>query len=65
MASRKAQKVCRDCRVFVKGSKCALCGGTDLSSTWAGIAVIIDPKKSEVAKKMEVDLPGKYALKVR
>lgn len=61
----KSKKVCRDCRLFVTGKKCSLCGGTDFGTTWAGVAVIIDPTNSEVAKKMEVDLPGKYALKVR
>lgn len=61
----KSRKVCRGCRIFVKGNKCSLCGGSDFGSTWAGIAVIVDPAKSEVAKKMEVSLPGKYALKVR
>ena len=61
----KSRKVCRKCRIFVNGSKCALCGGSDFGSTWAGLAVIVDPAKSEVAKKMEVELPGKYALKVR
>ena len=42
-----------------------MCEGTDFSTTYAGIAVIMDPTKSEVAKKMEVSIPGKYALKVR
>jgi len=60
-----SKKVCRNCRVFVSGDACPICGGKDFSSTWAGIAIIIDPTSSEVAKKMGVDLPGKYALKVR
>ncbi|MBR9681079.1 MAG: DNA-directed RNA polymerase subunit E'' [Candidatus Altiarchaeota archaeon] len=58
-------KVCRKCRVFVSGKKCSTCGETDFSTTYAGIAVIMDPNKSEVAKKMDVSIPGKYALKVR
>lgn len=61
----KSKKVCKNCRIFVEGAKCSLCGGSDFSTTWAGVAVIVDPAKSEVAKKMEVELPGKYALKVR
>jgi DNA-directed RNA polymerase subunit E" len=61
----KTEKVCRTCRIFVKGDKCTVCGGTDFGSTWAGIAIIMDPSKSEVSKKMGVELPGKYALKVR
>lgn len=63
--SRKSQRVCRECRSFVDGDKCPVCGSEDLGHTWAGIAVIIDPEKSEVAKKMDVDIPGKFALKVR
>jgi len=62
---KKDTKVCRKCRVFVKGKKCMTCGGIDFSSTWAGIAIVLDPAQSEVSKKMGVDLPGKYALKVR
>jgi len=27
--------------------------------------VIIDPKESIIAQKLEITLPGKYALKVR
>ena len=61
----KRSKVCRSCRVFVNGKKCSMCEGTEFSSTWAGIAIIMDPTKSEVAKKMDVAVPGKYALKVR
>ena len=62
---KKDTKVCRKCRVFVNGKQCAVCGKNDLSSTWAGVAIVLDPTKSEVSKKMGVDLPGKYALKVR
>ncbi len=61
----KGLKVCRKCRIFVTGEVCPICGGNDFSTTWAGVAVIIDPARSEVAKKMGVELPGKYALKVR
>jgi len=61
----KGRKVCRKCRIFVNGEVCPICGGNDFSTTWAGIAVIVDPKNSEVAKKMGINVPGKYALKVR
>ena len=58
-------KVCRKCRVFVEKDVCPLCNEKDFSTTWAGVAIIIDPSKSEVAKKMEVAVAGKYSLKVR
>ena len=62
---KKEIKVCRKCRAFVSGEVCPICGGNDFSTTWAGIAIILDPKNSKVAKKMGAEVPGKYALKVR
>ncbi len=59
------RKVCRKCRIFVEGDKCPICGGTDFTTTWAGIAIILNPDASEVAKAMEVNYPGKYAIEVR
>ncbi len=59
------KKVCRKCRLFVKGKECPICKGTDFSATWAGVVEILDPENSEVAKKMKITVPGKYALKVR
>jgi len=61
----KTLKVCRKCRAFVRGDVCAVCGSRDLTTTWAGVAIILDPEKSEIAKKMGAEIPGKYALKVR
>lgn len=63
MASK--DQVCRECRIFVKGKKCPLCEGNDLTNTWAGVAFILDPEKSRIAQKMGVKASGKYALKVR
>ncbi|MCX6691617.1 MAG: DNA-directed RNA polymerase, subunit E'' [Methanoregula sp.] len=62
---KKQGKVCRDCHRVVDGENCAVCGTTNLSDDWAGYLVIIDPEHSEVAKKMNIRLQGRYALKVR
>jgi RNA polymerase subunit RPABC4/transcription elongation factor Spt4 len=35
------------------------------SHDWSGYVVIIDPEKSQIAKRLGVKLPGEYALKVR
>jgi DNA-directed RNA polymerase subunit E" len=64
-ATKKLVKVCRDCHRVVDGESCVICGTTNLSTDWAGYLVIIDPERSEVAKKMNIKLPGRYALKVR
>ncbi|MDD1685211.1 MAG: DNA-directed RNA polymerase, subunit E'' [Methanoregula sp.] len=65
-ASKKKQgKVCRDCHRVVDGESCVICGTSNLSEDWSGYLVIIDPEISEVAKRMNIKLPGRYALKVR
>jgi DNA-directed RNA polymerase subunit E" len=62
---KKMLKVCRDCHKVVEGESCASCGSTNLTEDWAGYLIIIDPKGSEIARRMNIDMPGRYALKVR
>lgn len=58
-------KACRDCNFITESSTCLNCGGTSLSDDWAGYVVVLDPDNSEIAKKLNITKPGKYALKVR
>jgi DNA-directed RNA polymerase subunit E" len=44
---------------------CPICKGTSLSDDWSGYAIILDPKNSTIAKRLNINQPGKYALKVR
>jgi len=62
---KKVVKVCRDCHRVVEGESCVICGTANLSEDWAGYVVIIDPEHSEIAKKMNITMAGRYALKVR
>lgn len=59
------EKVCRECRKVLEGSTCPICGSTNTSTDWSGYVVIIDPMNSEIAGRLNIDLPGKYALRVR
>ncbi|MDH7594228.1 MAG: transcription elongation factor subunit Spt4 [Methanomicrobiales archaeon] len=66
MVQRKKQaNVCRDCHRVVEGNACSVCGSTNLTTDWTGYLVIIDPDHSDIAKKMNIKLPGRFALKVR
>lgn len=58
-------KACRECHRIVAGSTCPVCGSSSLSSDWSGYVVIIDASRSNIATKLNVDLPGRYVLKVR
>ena len=60
-----AELVCKECHRVVGGQVCEGCNSTSLTSDWSGYVVIIDPLKSQIAKRLGVKLPGKYALKVR
>ena len=65
LRKKKQQMVCRNCNRVVDGEACVVCGSHNLSDDWAGYLVIIDPKNSEIAKKLGIELPGRFALKVR
>ena len=58
-------KVCKKCKLFVEGSECPICKGNQFSTVWQGQINILDPIRSEIAKKLEITHKGKYALKVR
>ena len=59
------EQACRECRRIVEGQTCPICSTASLSKDWSGYVVIIDPKESILAQKLEITLPGRYALKVR
>lgn len=59
------EQACRECCRIVEGQVCPICNSASLSKDWSGYVVIIDPKESIIAEKLEIKLPGKYALKVR
>ncbi|MBD3186064.1 transcription elongation factor Spt4 [Candidatus Bathyarchaeota archaeon] len=60
------ERACRTCRLISTGSSvCPSCKTHTLSDDFTSIIIIIDPEKSEIAKRLNITEPGKYALKVR
>lgn len=45
-------------------SVCPVCN-SPTSKAWQGYVIIHDPKKSRIARKMNITTQGRYALKVR
>lgn len=66
-SSKKNLQACRNCHKVLEADKmvCPECQGNALTPEWFGYLVIIDAKRSDVAKKMNIDFNGRYALKVR
>ncbi|HDS62892.1 MAG TPA: DNA-directed RNA polymerase, subunit E'' [Methanofollis liminatans] len=62
---KKQMKACQSCHKVVEGEACMTCGSTNLSEDWAGYLIVIDPRHSGIAKQMNIEMPGRYALKVR
>jgi len=48
--------------MFTTEKECPNCKSKDLSASWKGIVVINNPEDSEIAKVLEVNKSGKYAL---
>ena len=59
------ERACKNCRYISNGAVCPNCKSTNLSDDWTGLVVIIDPENSEIAKKMRIKAPGRYAVRVR
>jgi len=47
------------------GPFCPNCKSTNLSDDWTGLLIVVRPEISEVAGKMGVKSPGRYAVRVR
>lgn len=60
----KREKVCKNCRRLIQGNECPACKTSDLSKNWKGMAIIID-SDSKIGELMNIDTPGKYAVKTR
>ena len=50
------KKVCKKCRIVTKTDKCPICNGTDLTTSWNGRIIIINHEKSEIAKKININV---------
>ncbi|VVC04323.1 Transcription elongation factor Spt4 [Candidatus Burarchaeum australiense] len=60
------EKACRACHLIIsEGNVCPNCHSTELSERWDSYVLIFDPEKSEVGKKLNAKVAGKYAVRIR
>jgi len=57
-------KAFKACHLISDELQCPNCG-QQTSKNYSGILTILDPASSELAKQMNIQKPGTYALKVR
>jgi DNA-directed RNA polymerase subunit E" len=60
----KLQKACKHCSFITEEDTCPLCSN-HTSRDWQGYVIIVDHTRSEIAKRMGINVNGKFALKVR
>ncbi|PSH00010.1 MAG: hypothetical protein BRC28_01695 [Nanohaloarchaea archaeon SW_4_43_9] len=61
-----AEKACKQCnRIVEDATECPVCKNNDLSESWSGLVVIYDSEGSEIAERLEIQTPGKYAIRTR
>ncbi len=60
------EKACKNCNRIVEDSnECPVCKNNDLSNSWSGLVVIYNPENSEIAEELEIQTPGKYAIRTK
>ena len=57
---------CAECHLVLDDGvdQCPRHTSAQVSTDHQGYVIIMNPNRSEIAKRLEVELPGKYALKV-
>ncbi len=59
----KRMHVCRNCKRFTQEKICPVCKSSNLSISWKGLVVILNPD-SEIARALNITEQGRYALYV-
>ncbi len=54
-------KACKNCHYISDKTTCPLCNNI-LAKNWKGYLVIFDNNNSEIAKRLNIKVSGKYAL---
>ena len=57
------EKACKQCKSIFEGSKCPRCGSTEISDSFKGKVVVLNPEQSEVAKHLNIKDKGNFAVK--
>ncbi len=58
------QKACKKCKTIYEGkAPCPRCGSEDFTENFKGKIVITNPEKSNIAKKVNMNEKGEFAIK--
>jgi len=63
MPKQKACKICNT--IYETGDKCPKCDAKESTDSFKGRIVVLNPEKSEIAKKINIKSKGNFAIKTR
>ena len=55
---------CTFCKYISNKERCPVCNNPT-SDNWSGLLIITKPEESELARELNIDVPGEYCLRVR
>lgn len=58
------KKACKKCKMLYTAEECPACKSAQFVLNWKGRIAVIDPKVSDVAKKIGANDSAEYAIKV-
>lgn len=58
-------KACRICSRIFEGEKCPACDSKEVTESFKGRIVVLNPEKSEIANKLKIKGKGNFAVKTR
>ena len=60
------EKACKICKfIYDEGDKCPRCGSKESIEGFKGRIAVLDDEKSEIAKNLEINGKGDFAIKTR
>ncbi len=59
------QKACKVCKLIHEENLCPKCGAKETTEGFKGKIVVLNPEKSELASKLNIQEKGNYAIKIR
>ena len=64
--AKSKDKACKICKtVYIDEDKCPNCGSKEFTETYKGKIFVMNAKESEIAKNLNIETSGEFAIKTR
>ncbi|MDP3966404.1 MAG: transcription elongation factor subunit Spt4 [archaeon] len=58
-------KACKICKTIYESDKCPKCGSKEFTDSFKGKIYVLNHEKSEIAKNINLNSNGEFAIKTR